>query len=69
MSFQILVQVLQIFREFTINLEMKAIDIVYAYKSVNKVVSRLKSMRTNSISEFRKQFAEAARIGKRLHGD
>ena len=68
-SFQILLQVLQILRELTIKLQLKAIDVVYAYKLVNKVVSRLKSMRTNSVPEFRKQFAEAARIAKQLHGD
>ena len=69
MSFQILVQVLHILRELTIKLQMKAVDVVYAYKLDNKVVSNLKSMRTNSASEFRKQFAEAARIAKKLHGD
>ena len=69
MSFQILVQVLQILRELTIKLQLKAIDVVSAYKLVDKVVSTLKSMRTNSVSEFKKQFAEAARIAKKLHGD
>ena len=69
MSFQILVQVLQILRELTIKLQLKAIDVVSAYKLVDKVVSTLKSMKTNSVSEFRKQFAEAARIAKKLHGD
>ena len=66
-SFQILVQVLHILRELTIKLQLKAIDVVS--KLVNKVVSRLKSMKTNSVSEFRNQFAEAARIAKKLHGD
>ena len=66
-SFQILVQVLHILRELTI--KPKAMDVVYAYKLVNKVVSSLKSMRTNSVSEFRKQLAEAARIAKKLNGD
>ena len=61
-SFQILVQVLQILRELTIKLQSKAIDVVSAYKLVNKVVCSLKSMRTNSVSEFRKQFREAERI-------
>ena len=60
---------LQILRELTIKLQLIAIDVVYAYKLVNKVVSRLKSTRSNSVSEFRKQFAEAARIAKQLHGD
>ena len=68
-SFQILLQVLQILKELTVKLQSKAIDVVSAYKLVNKVVPRLKSMRTNSIPEFRKQFAESTRIGKQLHGD
>ena len=68
-SFQILVQVLHILREPTIKLQLKAIDVVSTYKLVNKVVSRLKSMRTNSVSEFKNQFVEAARIAKKLHGD
>ena len=68
-SFQILVQVLQILRELTIKLQLKAIDVVSAYKLVNKVVSRLKYLRTNSVSEFRKQFVEASKIAKKLHGD
>ena len=47
-SFQILVQVLHILRELTIKLQMKAMDVVYAYKLVNKVVYSLKSMRLGS---------------------
>ena len=69
MSFQILVQVLQILRELTIKLQLKAIDVVSAYKLANNVVSRFKSMRANSVIEFKKQFEDAARIGKQLHGD
>ena len=69
MSFQILVQVLQILRELTIKLQLKAIDVVSAYKLVNNVISRFKSMRANSVIEFKKQFEEAARIGKQFHGD
>ena len=68
-SFQILVQVFHILRELTIKLQLKAIDVVSAYKLVNKVVTTLKPMRVNSVSEFRKQFVEATRIGKLLHGD
>ena len=68
-SFQILVQVFHILKELTIKLQLKAIDVVSAYKLVNNVVSRFKSMRANSVIEFKKQFEEAARIGKQLHGD
>jgi len=68
-SFQILVQVLQILREVTIKLQMKAVDVVYAYKIVKRVVSTLKAMRCDSTTEFKKQFAEATKIGKQLHGD
>jgi len=64
-SFQILVQVLQILREVTLKLQMKAVDVVYAYK----MVSTLKAMRRNLTTEFKKQFAEATKIGKQLHGD
>ena len=60
-SFQILVQVLQIVREVTVKLQMKAIDVASAYRLVEKIVSRLKS---NYLSEFRKQFSEAIKIGK-----
>ena len=68
-SFQILVQVLHILRELTVKLQLKATDVVSAYKLVESLVSRLKSMRTNSVSEFKKQFAEAAKVAKQLHGD
>ena len=44
-SFQILIQFFQILREVTIKLQMKAVDVVYAYKMVEGVVSILKSMR------------------------
>lgn len=68
-AFQLIVQVLQILREVTIKLQMKAVDVVYAYKIVKKVMSTLKAMRRNSATEFKKQFAEATKIGKQLHGD
>ena len=57
---------LQILREITIKLQSKAIDVVVsAYKLVSKVVPRLKSLRSNSISELSKQFAEVTRLGTR----
>ena len=68
-SFQILVQVLHILRELTVKLQMKAVDVVQAYKTVKDTVSTFKSMRRNSVTEFRKQFAEATKMGEQLHGE
>lgn len=68
-SVQILIQFFQILRELMIKLQLRATDVVYAYKSVIKVVSTLKSMRSRSTSEFKTQFSEAAKLGKLLHGD
>ena len=69
-SFQILIQVFQMLRELTVKLQSKAIDVASAYKVlVHKVVSRLKTLRTNSSSEFNKQFRESTKISKQLHGD
>ena len=48
---------------------MKAVDVVYAYKMVNRVVSTLKCMRSRPTIEFKKQFSEADKLGKLLHGD
>ena len=67
-AFQNLLQVLQILRELTLKLQSKAIDVAYAYKHL-KVVSTLRSLKTNSVIEFRKQFLEAQRIGRLLHGE
>ena len=50
-------------------LQMRAIEVVYAYKQVEKVISTLRSLRSDSVTEFRKQFSEALRIGRQLHGD
>ena len=50
-------------------LQMRAIDVVYAYKQVEKVISTLRSLRSDSVTEFRKLFSEALRIGRQLHGD
>ena len=65
-SFQILIQFFQILREVTIKLQMKAVDVVYAYKIVKEVVSTLKSMRRRSITEFTKQFSEASKLGPEM---
>ena len=50
-------------------LQMQAIDVVYAYKTVNSVVSTLKALRQNSTAEFKKLFTDATKLGKQLHGD
>ena len=63
-AFQILLQVLQVLMEFTVKLQMQAIDVVYAYKMVNSVVSTLKALRHNSTAEFKKLFTEATKLGK-----
>ena len=68
-SFQILIQFFQILRKVTIKLQMKAVDVVYAYKIVKGVVSTLKSMRRRSTTEFTKQFSEASKLGQLLHGN
>ena len=53
----------------TKKLQSQAIDVFYAYKQVNSVVSTLKGMRDNSDREFHKIFEEATKLGKTLHGD
>ena len=62
-SFQILIQFFQLLREVTIKLQMKAVDIVYAYEIAYGVVTTLKSMRRRSTTEFSKQFSEASKLG------
>ena len=65
-SLQILLQLL---REPTIKLQSRAIDVVSAYKLLNRVVLTLESIRSRSEIEFKKQFTEATKIGKQLHGE
>ena len=50
-------------------LQSKAMDVVCAYKKVNEVILTLKSMRNKSTTEFKKQFSEATKLGKLLHGN
>ena len=43
---------------------MQAIDVVYAYKQVESVISTLKEMRERASGEFKKIFSEARHLGK-----
>ena len=47
---------------------MQAIDVVYAYKEVQSVISTVKGMRESSSSEFKIIFSEAQKLVKDLHG-
>lgn len=54
-------------RSLTKNLQLQAIDVFYAYKQINSIVSTLKSMRDNSDKEFHKIFEEATNLGRSHH--
>jgi len=56
-------------REITIKLQMQAIDVAYAYKQVSSVVTTLKNMRKESITEYRKIYGDATKLGQALHGE
>ena len=66
--FKILLEIFHNLRSLTIKLQMQAIDVVYAYKEVQSVISTLKGMRERSSSEFKNIFSEAQKLGKDLHG-
>ena len=68
-TFQILLQVLHILRELTMKLQMQAMDVLHAYKSVDHIVSTLKALRKESVNEFKSIFTETTQLGKHLHGD
>ena len=67
--FKVLLEVMSCLSGLTKKLQSQAIDVFYAYKQVNSVVSTLKGMRDNSDREFHKIFEEATKLGKSLHGD
>ena len=46
---------------------MQAIDVVYAYKEIQSVISTVKGMRERSSSEFKNIFSEAQKLVKDLH--
>ena len=66
--FKILIEIFHKLRSLTMKLQMQAIDVVYAYKEVQSVISTLKGMRERSSSEFKNIFSEAQKLGKDLHG-
>lgn len=68
-TFQILLECLTRLRSLTVKLQMQAIDVIYAYKQVNGVLSSLKSMRDNATSTFSTLFKEITRLAKSLHGE
>ena len=47
-SFKVLLEVLASLRSLTLNLQMQTIDVLYAYKEVNRVIKVLKKARENS---------------------
>ena len=65
----ILLQILHILRELTMMLQMRATDVVYAYKQVRSVVSALKRMRQDSVREFKQVFTQTTKLGQDLHGE
>ena len=52
-----------------LKLQMRATDVVYAYKQVRSVVSTLKGMRQDSAREFKQVFIQTTKLGQDLHGD
>ena len=48
---------------------MQAIDVIYAYKQVQTVLSSLKMMRERSTEEFTKIFTETLTLGQEVHGE
>ena len=48
---------------------MRAFDVCQAYSLVDKILTTLKALRKNSSLEFNKQFAEATKLRKQLHGE
>ena len=67
--FKILFEVLTCLRGLTVKLQQRALDVHYAYKEVDNVISVLKSLRDNSEKEFARIFEEACKLGQKLHGN
>ena len=47
---------------------MQAIDVMYAYKQVQLVITKLKEIREKSAHVFKRIFTEACKLGQDLHG-
>jgi len=54
--FKILLEISSYLRSLTLKLQMQALDVMYAYRQVNSVVSALKNMRERSDREFKRIF-------------
>ena len=67
--FQILLEYLTHLRGLTIKLQMQAIDVLYAYKQVNTLLSSLKRMRERAEATFGRIFKETKTLAKQLHGE
>lgn len=67
--FQILLECLTRMRSLTLKLQMRAVDVLYAYKQVNKDLESLKSMRENAPAKFSIIFRETTQLAKSLHGE
>lgn len=68
-SFVILLETLSSMQGLTCKLQMKAVDVLYAYKEVNKVISTFENMRkilSKTLEEF---FRRASKLGKDLNGE
>lgn len=64
-SFVILLEIFPSMRGLTCKLQMRAVNVLYAYKEVKKVIilSSFESMRKNSEHEFRIIFKRASKLG------
>ena len=69
LAFKILVHILYVLREFTVKLQMQAVDVTYAYQQVTSVISTLKKMIKDSSSQFQLLFTETIKLGQQLHSD
>ena len=68
-SFVILLEILSNLRGLTCKLQMRAVDVLYAYKEVKIVISTLENMREKSEQEFKRNFKHASKLGKDLNGE
>ena len=62
--FKILLEIFHNLRSLTIKLQMQAIDVIYAYKEVQSVISTLKGMR-EVIKRVQEYIFRGSKVGKR----